>query len=71
MHVMHPRCAALDLGKDELMAAVRLQDGASVERDCRTYRTTGRQLLELSSWLVSHGVTEPVNTFETASAGIY
>jgi transposase len=60
MHVMHPRCAALDLGKDELMAAVRLQDGASVERDCRTYRTTGRQLLELSSWLVSHGVTHVV-----------
>lgn len=60
MHVMHPRCAALDLGKDELMAAVRLQAGASVERGCRSYRTTSGQLLELSSWLVSLGVTHVV-----------
>lgn len=60
MHVMHPRCAALDLGKDELMAAVRLQEGTKVERECRTYRTTGRQLLELSSWLVSQGISHVV-----------
>lgn len=60
MHVMHPRCAALDLGKDELMAAVRLQDGARVERACRTYGMTGRQLLELSSWLVGLQVTHVV-----------
>lgn len=60
MQVMHPRCAALDLGKDELMAAVRLQDGSSVERECRSYRTTSGQLLELSSWLVSLGVTHVV-----------
>lgn len=60
MHVMHPRCAALDLGKDILVAAVRLQDTGGVQRECRTYRTTGRQLLELSSWLVSQGVTHVV-----------
>ena len=60
MHVMHPRCAALDLGKDFLVAAVRLQEGREVQRECRTYNTTGRQLLELSSWLVGHGVTHVV-----------
>jgi transposase len=60
MHVMHPRCAALDLGKDMLVAGVRLQDGGAVQRECRTYKTTGRQLLELSSWLVSQGVTHVV-----------
>lgn len=60
MHVMHARCAALDLGKDELVAAVRIQDAASVEHDCRSYRTTSGQLLELSSWLVSLGITHVV-----------
>ncbi len=60
MHVMHPRCAALDLGKDMLVAAVRLQDGGAVQRECRTYKTTSRELLELSSWLVAQGVTHVV-----------
>jgi transposase len=60
MNVMHPHCAALDLGKDVMVAAVRVQDGACVERECRTYGTTSRQLLELSSWLSSHRVTHVV-----------
>lgn len=60
MNVMHPRCAALDLGKDVLVAAVRVQDVACVARECRTYGTTSRQLLELSSWLSSHRVTHVV-----------
>ena len=60
MNVMHPRCAALDLGKDVLVAAVRVQDETRVERDCRTYGTTSHQLLELSSWLSSHRVTHVV-----------
>ncbi len=58
MNVMHPRCAALDLGKDVLVAAVRVQEETRVERDCRTYGTTSHQLLELSSWLSSHRVTQ-------------
>lgn len=60
MQVMYPRCGGLDLGKDELMAAVRVQDGACVERDCRKFGTTSRQLLELSGWLVSLGITHVV-----------
>jgi transposase len=60
MQVIHPRCAALDLGKDVLVAAVRLQDGAGVRRDCRTFETTGRALLRLASWLESEGVTHIV-----------
>lgn len=60
MNVMHPRCAALDLGKDVLVGAVRVQDGTRVERECRTYGTTSHQLLELSSWLSSHRVTHVV-----------
>jgi len=60
MQVIHPRCAALDLGKDVLVAAVRLQDAAEVRRECRTFQTTGQELLRLASWLESGGVTHVV-----------
>jgi transposase len=60
MQVIHPRCAALDLGKDVLAAAVRLQEAGEVTRECRTYGTMVHQLLELSSWLLQHGVTHVV-----------
>jgi transposase len=59
MQVIHPRCGALDLGKDILVAAIRLQDG-TIQQECRTYGTTSRQLLELCSWLLSQGVTHVV-----------
>jgi transposase len=60
MQVMHARCAALDLGKDMLVAAVRLQDGPSIQRVCRTFGTTRRELLDLAAWLVSLGITHVV-----------
>lgn len=60
MQAIHPRCAALDLGKDVLVAAVRLQDEQTVTRECRTYGTTCGQVLELSSWLVTQGVAQVV-----------
>ena len=60
MQVQHPRCAALDLGKDVLMAAVRLQEETSVRRECRTFGTNTKQLLQLSSWLESEGITHVV-----------
>jgi transposase len=60
MQVKNPRCAALDLGKDVLVAAVRLQEETSVRRECRTFGTTTRQLLQLSSWLESEGITHVV-----------
>lgn len=57
MEVMYPRCAGLDLGKDELVACVRIQ---GAEHECRSFRTTTSQLLELSGWLGSYGVTHVV-----------
>ena len=60
MQVLNPRCAALDLGKDVLAAAVRLQEGATVRRECRSFGMNTSQLLALSSWLVSEGVTHVV-----------
>ena len=60
MQVMNPRCAGVDLGKDIVVAAIRVQDAGGVTRECRTYGTTSRELLDLSSWLLSHGVTHVV-----------
>jgi transposase len=60
VHVIHPECAALDLGKDVVVAAIRLQDGAEIKRECRTFGATGRQLLSLASWLEHEGVTHVV-----------
>jgi transposase len=60
MQVMNPRCAGVDLGKDIVVAAIRVQDAGGVTRECRTYGTTSRELLDLSSWLLSHGVTQVV-----------
>jgi transposase len=60
MQVLHPRWAALDLGKDVLVAGVRLQEGAGVQRACRTYRTTRTQLLDLADWLTGLGITHVV-----------
>ena len=60
MNVIHPRCAAIDLGKDVLVAAQRLQEGSQVIRDCRSYGTTMTQLTDLSRWLSTKGVTHVV-----------
>lgn len=59
MQVMHARCAAIDLGKDVLVAAIRIQEG-SVQRVCRTFRTTRSQLLELAAWFEGVGITHVV-----------
>lgn len=60
MRVVHSDCAALDLGKDVIVAAVRLQDAAEIKRECRTFGATGQQLLSLASWLEHEGVTHVV-----------
>ncbi len=60
MHVLIERCAGLDLGKDTVVAGVRLQAGSSVHEECRSFSTTTRGLLALSEWLSSCGVTHAV-----------
>ena len=60
MEVIYPRCAALDLGKDVLVAAARIQDANEVTCECRTYGTTASQLSTLRDWLISRGVTHVV-----------
>jgi transposase len=60
MRVVYSRCAALDLGKDILLAAVRVQDAAGVTRDCKTFGTIARDLAALRGWLISYGITHVV-----------
>ena len=57
MNVIHPRCAAIDIGKDVLVTAVRVQQGTLVHQECREHGTTTEQLQELRAWLSGHQVT--------------
>jgi transposase len=57
MQVMHPRCGGLDLGKDLLVACVRIH-GSPVRREVRSFGTTTKELLALSDWLTAEGVTD-------------
>jgi transposase len=56
MEVLYPRCAGLDLGKDALVACVRIH-GREVPHECRTFGMTTRDLLALSEWLTAEAVT--------------
>lgn len=56
MDVLYPRCAGLDLGKDSLVACVRIH-GTPVQHELHTFGTTTRELLALAEWLTDHGVT--------------
>ena len=59
MQVIYERCAAIDVGKDEIAVAARLpgkgRDGRQTEK--RTYRALYGVLREMARWLTSQGVT--------------
>ncbi|MDR3437844.1 IS110 family transposase, partial [Telmatospirillum sp.] len=57
MEVLHPHCAGLDVHKDTVVACVRHMTGGSVKREVRTFKTTTRDLMALSDWLVAEGCT--------------
>ncbi len=48
MEVLYPRCAALDVHKDTVVAAIRLAEGREVQSEVRTFATTTPALLDLS-----------------------
>lgn len=54
MEVVYPRCAGLDLGKDTLVACVRIHGHPPAVRTCGT---TTRALLDLTAWLTDQRVT--------------
>lgn len=61
METLHERCAGLDIGKDEVVACIRVPDGVGGRRrDVRSFGTFTRQLEALAAWLASEGVTTVV-----------
>jgi transposase len=58
MEIVHPRCCGLDVHKKTVVACVLVtQPDASVDRQVRTFNTMTVDLLALSDWLNSLGVT--------------
>ena len=61
MEVIYERCAGLDVGKDEVVACVRVPDGAGGRRqEVCTYPTFSSGLESLAEWLQDHDVTQVV-----------
>lgn len=60
MDVLYERCAGLDVHKDTVVACIRIVRGGKVEREIRTFRTTTRELLALSDWLVEQDCRQVV-----------
>jgi transposase len=58
MDLLYKRCAGLDVHQHSVVACVRIADGGPSEREqIRTFDTTTKGLLELSSWLEENGCT--------------
>lgn len=67
MDVFYPRCAGLDVHRQNVVASVRVQTQAGVARTTRTFGTTTSELLGLADWLAEHGVTHAA----MESTGVY
>jgi transposase len=58
MEIEHTHCAGLDVHKKTVVAAINVPDGQSGQRkEVRTFGTMTSDLLTLSDWLLSFGVT--------------
>jgi transposase len=57
MELLHPHCAGLDLHKETVVACIRHMVDGKVATDVKSFQTTTQQLMELSDWLSSQGVT--------------
>jgi len=56
MRVVYPRCCALDVHQETVVACVRLQGrGRRVTREVRTFGTTTGELRGLAAWLAETG----------------
>jgi transposase len=68
MDTLHPRCAGIDVHKNNVVVCVRCADRpGKVLEEVRTFSTMTRDLLALSDWLASHGVTHVA----MESTGVY
>ena len=61
MELLHPRCAGLDVAKDEVVACVRVPDGhGGRNQEVRTFQTFTSGLEALAAWLAGERVTQVV-----------
>ena len=68
MDTLYPRCAGIDVHKNNVVVCLRCADRpAQVVEEIRTFSTMTRDLLALSDWLASHGVTHAA----MESTGVY
>ena len=59
MQILYERCCGLDVHKRLVVACVLIgPPGRPVEKEIRTFETMTGDLLELSDWLLSRGVTQ-------------
>jgi transposase len=57
MELLHPHCAGLDIHKETVVACIRHMVEGKVSAEVKGFKTTTQQLMELSDWLSSQGVT--------------
>jgi transposase len=57
MELLHPHCVGLDLHKETVVACIRHMVDGKVTTEVKTFKTTTQELMELSDWLSSQGVT--------------
>lgn len=57
MDVLYPNCAGLDIHKDTVVACRRRPIDGKIVREVRSFKTMTGDLLALSEWLSSHGIT--------------
>jgi transposase len=68
MEILHPRRAGLDVHKKTVAACLRLVDKkGKVHKEIRQFDTMTQDLLQLSDWLSSQGVTHVA----MESSGVY
>ena len=61
MELVHPRCAGLDVAKDEVVACVRVPDERGRRsQEVRRFPTFTSGLEALAEWLAGEGVTQVV-----------
>ena len=68
MDTLYPRCAGIDVHKNNVVVCVRCCDRpGKVFEEVRTFSAMTRELLALSDWLAEHGVTHVA----MESTGVY
>ena len=67
MHPVIERCCGLDVHQASVVACILIQEGRTVRKEIRTFKTMTCDLEALRDWLTAHGVTHVA----MESTGVY